>query len=197
MYCIQYSLEGIYFDRILDLTSFWIGKSRILSSIRGDPTGITNDLKELLRLEWIEKQDGIAYSGQKIVEYRRKDIPQTLDQLDNIMTTFEDNKETAIEEMKKIKYCITTKNPKKISKRGKDLLSWIQSELVDRAFMVTIRIKYQGRLGLLHPSVMNQRVKVVEKFIDGVMKELTLFKNDKIIQEYFQNHTHKLEPFKI
>ncbi len=175
----------------------WTSKRVILSTIHGDPTGITHDLKQLLRLEWIEKRDGIADSGQKIVEYRRKDIPQTLDQLENIMDTFENNKETAIEEMKKMKYCITTKNPKKISKKGKDLLSWIQSELIDRAFMVTIRIKYQGRLELLHPSVMNQRVKVVEKFIDEVMKELTLFKNDKIIQEYFQNHTHKLEPFKI
>ena len=179
------------------MTSFWTPKGNILSSIGGNPTGITNDLKGLLRLEWIEKKDGIAESGQKIVLYRRIDMPQTLEQFNNAMDNFDDNLEEAIKEMKKMKYCITTKNPKKISKRGKDLLSWIQSELVDRAFMVTIRIKYQGRLGLLHPSVMNQRVKVVEKFIDGVMKELTLFKNDKIIQEYFQNHTHKLEPFKI
>ena len=197
MYCIQYSLEGIYFDRILSETSFWTPKRNILHNIRGDPTGITNDLKELLRLEWLEKQDGVAESGQKIVEYRRKDIPQTSDQLENIMITFENNKETAIKEMKKMKYCITTKNPKKISKKGKDLLNWVQSELLDRPFMITIRIKYQGRLGLLLPTVMNQRVKVLEKRIDEVMKELTALKNDKMIKEYFQNHTHRLEPFKI
>jgi hypothetical protein len=190
-------LEGTYYDRILNMTSFWTPKGNILRSIGGNPTGITNDLKELLRLEWIEKKDGIAESGQKIVLYRRIDMSQTLDQLENIMTTFELNKETAIEEMIKMKYCITTKNPKKISKKGKELLSWIQSELLDSAFMVTIRIKYQGTLGLLLPSVMNQRVKVVERFIDEVMKELALFKNDKMIKEYFQNHTHKLEPFKI
>ena len=77
------------------------------------------------------------------------------------------------------------------------MLNWVQSELLDRPFMITIRIKYQGRLGLLLPTVMNQRVKVLEKRIDEVMKELATLKNDKMIKEYFQNHTHRLEPFKI
>ena len=190
-------MEGTYYDRILNMTSFWTPKGNILSSIGGNPTGITNDLKGLLRLEWIEKKDGIAESGQKIVLYRRIDMPQTLEQFNNAMDNFDDNLEEAIKEMKKMKYCITTKNPKKISKRGKDLLNWVQSELLDRPFMITIRIKYQGRLGLLLPTVMNQRVKVLEKRIDEVMKELTALKNDKMIKEYFQNHTHRLEPFKI
>ena len=197
MYSKQYTLEGTYYDRILNLTSFWTPKGSILRSIGGDPTGITNDLKGLLRLEWIEKKDGIAESGQKIVLYRRIDMPQTLDQFNNAMKNFDADRETAIKEMKKMKYCITTKNPKKISKKGKDLLNWVQSELLDRPYMITIRIKYQGRLGLLLPSVMNQRVKIIEKYMDNVMKELSALKNDKMIKEYFQNHTHKLEPFKI
>jgi len=179
------------------MTCFWTPKGKILCSIGGNPTGITNDLKELLRLEWIEKKDGIADSGQKIILYRRIDMPQTLDQFNNAIENFEDNRESAIKEMKKMKYCITTKNPKKISKKGKDLLNWVQSELLDRPFMITIRIKYQGRLGLLLPSVMNQRVKIIEEYIDDIMKELTILKNDKMIKEYFQNHTHRLEPFKI
>ena len=65
MYSKQYTLEGTYYDRILNLTSFWTPKGSILRSIGGDPTGITNDLKGLLRLEWIEKKDGISEKGQK------------------------------------------------------------------------------------------------------------------------------------
>jgi hypothetical protein len=43
----------------------WTSKKSILSQIRGDPTGITNDLKECLRREWLEKEFGVADSGQK------------------------------------------------------------------------------------------------------------------------------------
>ena len=179
------------------MTCFWTPKGKILCSIGGNPTGITNDLKELLRLEWIEKKDGIADSGQKIILYRRIDMPQTLDQFKKIMEGFEDRKQFAIDEIKQMKYCITTPKTKKITKKGKDFLSRVQSELLDMAFMVTIRLKYQGTLKIEPQSLMNERVKVVEKYIDGVMKELKLFNNEKIIKEYFQNHSHQLTAFKV
>jgi hypothetical protein len=175
----------------------WTSKKSILSQIRGDPTGITNDLKECLRREWLEKEFGVADSGQKYDKYRRIDMPQTLEQFKKIMKGFEDRKQFAIDEIKQMKYCITTPKTKKITKKGKDFLSRVQSELLDMAFMITIRLKYQGKLKIEHQSLMNERVKVVEKYIDGVMKELELFKSDKIIQEYFQNHTHQLTAFKI
>ena len=73
----------------------------------------------------------------------------------------------------------------------------VQSELLDMAFMITIRLKYQGTLKIEPQSLMNERVKIVEKYIDGVMKDLKLFNNEKIIKEYFQNHTHQLTAFKI
>ena len=190
-------MTGIYIDRILSITTMWTSKKSILSQIHGDPTGITNDLKELLRLEWLEKKDGIAKSGQKIILYRRIDMPQTLEQFKMIMKGFEDRKQFAIDEIKQMKYCITTPKTKKITKKGKDFLSRVQSELLDMAFMVTIRLKYQGTLKIEPQSLMNERVKVVEKYIDGVMKELKLFNNEKIIKEYFQNHTHQLTAFKI
>ena len=175
----------------------WTSKKSILSEIRGDPTGITKDLKECLRLEWLEKRVEVADSGQKYDEYRRIDMPQTLEQFKEIMTGFEERKQFAIDEIKQMKYCITTPKTKKITKKGKDFLSRVQSELLDMAFMITIRLKYQGTLKIEPQSLMNERVKVVEKYIDGVMKELKLFNNEKIIKEYFQNHTHQLAGFKI
>ena len=179
------------------MTTGWTSKRVILSEIHGDPTGITKDLKECLRLEWLEKRVEVADSGQKYYKYRRIDMPQTLEQFKEIMKGFEERKQDAIQEIKQMKYCITTPKTKKITKKGKDFLNRVQSELLDMAFMITIRLKYQGTLKIEPQSLMNERVKVVEKYIDGVMKELKLFNNEKIIKEYFQNHTHQLTAFKI
>ena len=46
-------------------------------------------------------------------------MPQTLDQFNNAMKDFDYHRETAIKEMKEMKYCITTKNPKKNIKKRK------------------------------------------------------------------------------
>ena len=175
----------------------WNSRTNILRNISGDPTGISKDLQELVGMKWLEMRTGKSESGQTVNEYRRIDIPQTKDQFDSMMGGLVDRKQFAIKEMKKMKYCITTPKTKKITKKGIRLLNWIQSELLDRAFMVMIRFKYQDTLKLLPHSVINQRLQTIQNFIDGVMKELTVFKNEKLIKEYFQNHTHQLAGFKI
>jgi hypothetical protein len=113
------------------------------------------------------------------------------------MNNLEASKQTALSEIKKMSNRITTKKTKKITKRGIRLLNWIQSELLDMTFMVMIRFKYQDTLKLLPHSVINQRLQTIQNFIDSVMNELTVFKNEKLIREYFQNHTHTLQSFKV
>ena len=63
--------------------------------------------------------------------------------------------------------------------------------------MVMSRIKYQDTLKLLPHSVVNKRLQRIDEFVDSVMKSLAPLKQEKLILERFQNHTHKLEPFKV
>ena len=189
---------GLYFDRILNLTTKWNNRTNILRAISGDPTGISKDLQELLRLEWLKMRIVKSKNGQNVKEYQRIDIPQNKDQFDTMMKFFEDNQFKNLQkEMKKMKYCITTPITKKITKKGKDFLKKVQSELLDMAFMVMIRFKYQDTLKLLPHSVINQRLQIIQNFVNSVMKELKLFNNEKIIKEYFQNHSHQLTAFKV
>ena len=91
---------------------------------------------------------------------------------------------------------MTTKN-KKITKKGKELLAYIQSDLFDRSFLIMTRLRYQEILKMLPHTVINQRLQKIQKFIDSVMKELDKFENEELIKEQFQNHVHKLQPFKV
>jgi hypothetical protein len=63
--------------------------------------------------------------------------------------------------------------------------------------MLMTRVKYQQTLKLLPYTVGNKRVHRIQKFIDDVLKDLEVLKNEKLIMERFQNHTHKLQPFKV
>ena len=110
--------------------------------------------------------------------------------------TFDLNKEIAKKELKRLDYSIATKIGI-LTRTGEELLDYIQTELLDRPFMLMTRVKYQQTLKLLPHSVGNKRVYSIQKFIDDVLKDLEVLKNEKLIMERFQNHTHKLQPFKV
>jgi len=188
-------LTGIYEDRILNLTSKWTRRTNILRAISGDPTGISKDLQALVDRKWLEIQTVKSESGQTVNEYRRIDIPQNKKQFDSMMKFFEDNKQLAIKEIKNLNLIVTKKG--KLTKKIDALLDRIQSELLDMAFMVMIRFKYQDTLKLLPHSVINQRLQTIQNFIDSVMESLKPLKNEKLIREHFQNHTHQLAGFKV
>ena len=82
---------------------------------------------------------------------------------------FEFAKDIAFKEMEKTGYVITTKNGI-ITKKGDEILNYVQSELIDRAFMIMTRLKYQEALKMLPHTVVNQRLQKIQKFIDTVMK---------------------------
>ena len=132
--------------------------------------------------------------GNQIL-YRRIDKAQTQVDFDRLMELFESNKLIAIDEMNEIKPITTKKGT--LTKRGEELLDYVQSELLDRAFMVMSRIKYQDTLKLLPHSVVNKRLQRIDEFVDSVMRSLRPLNEEKLILERFQNHTHTLEPFKI
>ena len=128
------------------------------------------------------------------IEYRKTNKGQSDKDFDKLIELFEDNKLIAIKEMKEMKP-VTIEGI--FTKEGITLLDWVQSELLDRAFMVMSRIKYQGVLEILPQVVANKRVERIDEFVDSVMKLLEPLNEKKLILERFQNNTHKLEHFKI
>ena len=178
-------LTGIYDDRILSFTNDWINTNERL--VKGDKARIIPACKELVELGYLDmKTDGY------VKRYKRLDKAQSQKQFDNLIDLFESNKLIAIDEINEMKTIVTKKGI--LTKRGEALLDWIQNELIDRAFMVMTRLKYQDTLKLLPHSVVLQRI---DEFVDSVMKSLSPLKQEKLILERFQNHTHKIQPFKI
>jgi len=187
-------LTGIYDDRILAFTAEWISTNDLCRLIHGDNSKIKGDkgaLRELVDSGYLETR-----TNGYIIEYRRIDKAVSNNQFDVMIATFELNKETVLDEMKHLDYSIATKLGI-LTRKGEELLDFIQTELLDRPFMLMTRVKYQQTLKLLPHSIGNKRVYRIQKFIDDVMKDLEVLKNEKLIMERFQNHTHKLQPFKV
>jgi len=194
-------LTEIYDDRILSNTRTWISTNDLCSLVKGDKSRIIPAIKHLFERDYLETR-----TNGYIIEYRRIDKAQSDEHFDKMMENFEYNKQTAVNEIvlhnysdlyiELHNYSILTKKGK-LTKKCDATLDWIQSELLDRAFMVMIRLKYQDTLKLLPHSVVNKRIQIIQNFIDSVMESLKPLKNEKLILERFQNHTHKLESFKV
>jgi hypothetical protein len=183
-------LTGIYDDRILSFTNEWISTNELCRLVKGDKAGTIPAIKDLLSRNYLESR-----TIDRKIEYKRIDKGQTQVDFDRLMELFESNKLIAIDEMNEIKPITTKKGT--LTKRGEALLDYVQSELLDRAFMVMSRIKYQDTLKLLPHSVVNKRLQRIDEFVDSVMRSLRPLNEEKLILERFQNHTHTLEPFKI
>ena len=183
-------MTGIYDDRILSFTNNWISTNDLCRLVKGDKSGTIPAIKDLLSRDYLESRP-----IDTKIEYRRIDKAQNQESFDRLMELFESNKLIAIDEMNEIKPITTKKGT--LTKRGEVLLDWVQSELLDRAFMVMSRIKYQDTLKLLPHSVVNKRLARIDEFVDSVMKLLEPLNEKKLILERFQNNTHKLEHFKI
>jgi len=183
-------LTGIYDDRILSFTNNWISTNDLCRLVKGDKSGVIPAIKRLLSLNYLEMR-----TSDNKIEYKRIDKAQNQEDFDWIMKLFESNKLTAINEINEMKTITTKKGI--LTKRGEALLDWIQSELLDRSFMVMTRIKYQDTLKLLPHSIVNKRLQRIDEFVDSVMRSLKPLNQEKLILERFQNHTHKLEPFKV
>ena len=183
-------MTGIYDDRILSFTNDWINTNDLVRRVKGDKTKIIPACKELVELGYLDmKTDGY------VKRYKRLDKAQSQKQFDHLIELFESNKLIAIDEINEMKTIVTKKGI--LTRRGEALLDWIQSELIDRSFMVMTRLKYQDTLKLLPHSIVNKRLQRIDEFVNSVMKCLAPLKQEKLILERFQNHTHKIQPFKI
>jgi hypothetical protein len=88
---------------------------------------------------------------------------------------------------------------KRLRAKGIDLLEHILEE-VKRAELVKVRLDYQKNLSLIPSNIADERIEILGKYIEKIMSAVMNKHKEtqtiKAIQEYFQNHTTKLE-FKI
>ena len=179
-----------YDDKILENTSEWISTNELVRCVIGDKTGIINAIHELESMEYLESR-----KIRNTIEYRRKDTTGTNVAFNHLIRVFQMNQDIEFEEIKKLT-SLTTKSGK-LSKRAKDLLVHIESE-VDSAYKIIIRLKYQEKLRLIPHRTTEKRVVQLESFITKIMKTInTKYQKDiKLIQEFFQNHSKQWR-FKI
>ncbi len=115
-----------------------------------------------------------------------------------MMEVLEINQKTELNVIKQIP-TIMMGDGVRFRKKGLELLEHIQEE-VNRAYMVIIRMDYQQKLGIIPYKIAKERKEKLDKHIEKIMSTILNKYQEKktrtAIQEYFQNHTMKLE-FKI
>ncbi len=178
-----------YDDKILENTSEWITTNDLARSVKGDKTGIIQSAKNLESIGYLESK-----KVGNTTQYKRNDIADSEINFNYMIKTIETNQQVELDEIKKMSYHITSKKGK-LTKRGKDLLDHIQSE-VDRMYMVIVRMSYQDKLDLIPHQTAEKRIKTIQTLIDKIMSKLLKFDNQTVIKEYFQNHSKELK-FKI
>jgi hypothetical protein len=186
-------LTTIYDDKILNLTTNWRATNDIVRKVGGDKSAIIQALKRLLEMGYLETKP----DKNKVI-YKRMDTAQSEFNFIQMMSVFEINQKTELDVIKQIP-TIMMSDGVRFRKKGLDLLEHIQEE-VNRAYMVIIRMDYQEKLGIIPHNIAKERKDKLDKYIEKIMSTiLNKYKEEKTknsIQEYFQNHTMKLE-FKI
>ena len=186
-------LTTIYDDKILSLTSNWRTTNDIVRKVRGDKSAIIQAVKRLLEIGYLETKP----DTNKIL-YKRIDTAQSEFNFLRMMEVFEANQKTELNVIKQIP-TIVMDDGVRFRKKGLELLEHIQEE-VNRAYMVIIRLDYQQKLEIIPDKIAKERKEKLDKYIEKIMSTiLNKYQEKKTktsIQEYFQNHTMKLE-FKI
>jgi hypothetical protein len=186
-------LTTIYDDKIFNLTTNWRATNEIVRKVGGDKSAIIQALKRLTEMGHLETKP-----NTNRILYKRKDTAQSEFDFLQMMAVFEINQKTELNIIKQIP-TIMMNDGIRFRKKGLELLEHIQEE-VNRAYMVIIRIDYQQKLGIMPYKIAKERKGKLDKYIEKIMSTILNKYQERetrtAIQEYFQNHTMKLE-FKI
>ena len=125
-------------------------------------------------------------------------MSQTDESFQLILKTFEINKKTILDEIKKLQYNLRTETRSrsrsgsyKLTRRAKDLFKLIQAE-IDSAMVVMIELREQELLDLIPRTTVNRRLESVQKIMNKIFEALDKFDDQEIIQEHFQFHIQKM-----
>ena len=183
-------MTTIHDDKILNLTSNWRATNDIVRKVRGDKSATIHAVKRLLETGYLETKP----DTNKVL-YKRTDTVQSEFNFIQMMSVFEINQKTELNIIKQIP-TIVMSDGVRFRKKGLELLEHIQEE-VNRAYMVIVRIDHQQKLGVIPYKIAKERKEKLDKYIEKIMSAiLNKYQEKKTrtsIQEYFQNHTMKLE----
>ncbi len=183
-------MTTIYDDKILNLTSNWRATNDIVRKVRGDKSATIQAIKRLLEIGYLETKP----DTNKIL-YKRMNTAQSEFNFIQMMAVFEINQKTELNIIKQIP-TIVMNDGVRFRKKGLELLEHIQEE-VNRANMVIVRIDHQQKLGIIPYKIAKERKEKLDKYIEKIMSTiLNKYQEKKTrtsIQEYFQDHTMKLE----
>jgi hypothetical protein len=183
-------LTTIYDDKILNLTSNWRATNDIVRKVGGDKSATIQAIKRLLEIGHLETKP----DTNKVL-YKKMNTAQSEFDFIQMMAVFEINQKTELNVIKQIP-TIVMSDGVRFRKKGLELLEHIQEE-VNRAYMVIVRIDDQQKLGIMPYKIAKERKEKLAKYIEKIMSTiLNKYQEKKTrdsIQEYFQNHTMKLE----
>ena len=115
-----------------------------------------------------------------------------------ILKTFEINKKTILDEIKKLQYNLRTETRSrsrsgsyKLTRRAKDLFKLVQAQ-IDSAMAVMVELRDQELLELIPHTTVNRRLQSIQKIMNKIFDALDKFDDQEIIQEHFQFHIQKM-----
>ena len=141
-------MTTIYDDKIFNRTASWRATNDIVRRVGGDKSAIIQALKRLLEMGYLETR----HDKNKIF-YKRRDTAQSEFNFIRMLATLEQNQKTELNAINQIS-TLMMGDGKRFRKKGIELLEHIQEE-VNRAYMVTIRMDYQQKLGILPHKIAN------------------------------------------
>lgn len=125
-------------------------------------------------------------------------MSQTDENFQLILKTFEINKKTILDEIKKLQYNLRTETRSrsrsgsyKLTRRAKDLFKLVQAE-IDSAMVVMVELRDQELLELIPHTTVNRRLQSIQKIMNKIFDALDKFDDQEIIQEHFQFHIQKM-----
>ena len=125
-------------------------------------------------------------------------MSQTDENFQLILKTFEINKKSILDEIKKLQYNLRTETRSrsrsgsyKLTRRAKDLFKLVQAE-IDSAMVVMVELSDQELLELIPHATVNRRLQSIQKIMNKIFDALDKFDDQEIIQEHFQFHIQKM-----
>lgn len=182
-----------YDDKILELTGNWKLTNDIVRKIGGDKTAISNALKILELIGYLQTKP----DKNKLI-YKKNENAQSEFNFLKMMEFFESNQKIQINFIKQIPTIMKLDNVR-LREKSLDLLERIQDD-VDRAYLVMIQNRQHEEIGILSTQITQERKKILISYANKILNALL----DKYpqkhirvpIKKYFQNNSAKFE-FKI
>ena len=181
----------IHNDYILFCTDQWAEIKNIVEKCGGIESEVIDSIHRLEIMGFLESR-----SMRNTFYYKKIDRPQTREEFALMMENFISYQKFEIESIKTIPTLMLTDGSQfGFTTEGLKLLEHIQEEIY-RIFMIITRVDHYDKIRTLQHPIARQRIKKLENHVNKIMNVmLDSYKDVRsnvALQEYFKNHTGKL-----